>query len=247
MELDWSTFLLEIVNCLILIWILKRFLYRPVLEAVASRRREVEETLSAAKGLKEEALGEKRENLRLLQEWENRRQILEAELATEIGEMRKKRLEELDSDLEKERAKRLAQEDRRTSEWMRNAENGALEAATKFASRLLARFASSDLESMICNAFLEELAGLDAGPIREMLASRTELLVSVSSAFPLSQKCRDQIVKSISMLAGRELQGTFHEDPEIVCGLRARIGPWVMEANLVEELAFFREAAKNGG
>ena len=38
MGLDWSTFLLELVNFLILIWILKRFLYAPVKAAVEARR-----------------------------------------------------------------------------------------------------------------------------------------------------------------------------------------------------------------
>ena len=31
MELDWTTFVLEIVNFLVLVWILQRYLYRPVL------------------------------------------------------------------------------------------------------------------------------------------------------------------------------------------------------------------------
>ena len=37
MELDWSTFALEIINFLALLWILKRFLYRPILAVVAER------------------------------------------------------------------------------------------------------------------------------------------------------------------------------------------------------------------
>ncbi len=38
MELNWSTLLLEIVNFLVLVWILKRFLYRPVLQVIEERR-----------------------------------------------------------------------------------------------------------------------------------------------------------------------------------------------------------------
>ena len=38
MELNWTTFALEIVNFLALLWILKRFLYRPVLATLAERR-----------------------------------------------------------------------------------------------------------------------------------------------------------------------------------------------------------------
>ena len=55
MELDWSTFLLEIINFLILVWILKRFLYRPVLEVITRRREQVEKTLHEAHSLRAEA------------------------------------------------------------------------------------------------------------------------------------------------------------------------------------------------
>ena len=38
MELNWTTLILEIVNFLILVWILKHFLYRPVLRVIEERR-----------------------------------------------------------------------------------------------------------------------------------------------------------------------------------------------------------------
>ena len=38
MELDWTTFILEIINFLVLVWILHRFLYQPVMNVIAQRR-----------------------------------------------------------------------------------------------------------------------------------------------------------------------------------------------------------------
>ena len=55
MEFDWTTFALEIINFLILVWILKRFLYRPVLDVIARRRAGVEKTLADAKRIEAEA------------------------------------------------------------------------------------------------------------------------------------------------------------------------------------------------
>lgn len=37
MQIDWTTFTLEIINFLVLVWILQRFLYRPVLNALDKR------------------------------------------------------------------------------------------------------------------------------------------------------------------------------------------------------------------
>ena len=38
MELDWTTFVLEVINFLVLVWILRRYLYRPVLNTLAARK-----------------------------------------------------------------------------------------------------------------------------------------------------------------------------------------------------------------
>ena len=40
MGLDTTTFVLEIVNFLILLWLLNRFLYRPVQAAIARRQQQ---------------------------------------------------------------------------------------------------------------------------------------------------------------------------------------------------------------
>ena len=41
-------FVLEIINFLVLVWILKRFLYKPVLDVIARRRAGIEKTLADA-------------------------------------------------------------------------------------------------------------------------------------------------------------------------------------------------------
>ena len=55
MELSWSTFALEIVNFLVLVWILKHFLYKPVMDVIARRRADIESTLADAKTAQDEA------------------------------------------------------------------------------------------------------------------------------------------------------------------------------------------------
>jgi len=42
MHFDWSTFALQTVNFAILVWLLHRFLYRPVLRLLDARRAEID-------------------------------------------------------------------------------------------------------------------------------------------------------------------------------------------------------------
>ena len=49
MEFNLSTFILEIINFLILIWILQRLFYKPLLEVIAKRKQFIDQSLADAK------------------------------------------------------------------------------------------------------------------------------------------------------------------------------------------------------
>lgn len=55
MQFDWWTFALQTGNVLILIWLLQRFLFRPVTALIAERRQQVERAFDEAAGEKEKA------------------------------------------------------------------------------------------------------------------------------------------------------------------------------------------------
>ena len=55
MELSWSTLLLEIINFLILIWILKYFFYTPIQKTISDRKKMVQDKLEHAEKLHNEA------------------------------------------------------------------------------------------------------------------------------------------------------------------------------------------------
>ena len=49
MRFDWSTFALQTVNFAILVWLLHRFLYRPVLRLLDDRRAEIDKQYADAR------------------------------------------------------------------------------------------------------------------------------------------------------------------------------------------------------
>ena len=72
MEFNASTFFLEIFNFLILVWILQRLFYKPILETIARRKQYIDHSLEEAKSLHQEA-----DDLRDL--YENRQKLWEQE------------------------------------------------------------------------------------------------------------------------------------------------------------------------
>ncbi|MBE9486855.1 MAG: ATPase, partial [Chloroflexi bacterium] len=95
MELSWSTFLLEIINFLVLVWILKRFLYKPVLDVIARRRTGIEDRLAETQRLHDEADTLKTEYENRLADWNQERQQSRDALAQELNEERARQMEVL--------------------------------------------------------------------------------------------------------------------------------------------------------
>lgn len=55
MSVDWITVIAQIVNFLVLIWLLKKFLYRPILDGIDAREAEITERMHVANQAEEKA------------------------------------------------------------------------------------------------------------------------------------------------------------------------------------------------
>ncbi len=249
MELSWSTFLLEIVNFVVLVWILKRFLYRPVLAVIARRRAGIDRELADAAALKTEAEALRTRYEGRVEEWNAERQKAREALNQELDAERAKRLEALRGALERERTQAAAAEARRQADTAERVERTALEQAARFAARLLEHAAGPETERRLAELALEQLAALPAAQAAEiadgLAAARAPEAptLAVASAYPLDQTLRDRLATALAALLGRAPHCEFVEDPSLVAGLRVTVGPWVLGLNVRDELAGFARFA----
>ena len=95
MELSWTTFILEIINFLVLVWILKRFFYKPVLDVIARRRAGIEKTMTDAQTLHTQAEKLQEQYEGRLADWDKERQQARESLARELETEHNRKMEEL--------------------------------------------------------------------------------------------------------------------------------------------------------
>lgn len=246
MGLDWSTFLLEIVNFLILVWILKRLLYAPVKAAIERRRHRIEAVLAEADARRAEAERLRSEYESRQQGWERERAVARAELDQALNRERERRLAVVDAEITQRREQAEILDRRVREETVRHAEEKAFELAADFSARLLSRVSGQTLEARLVDMFIEDLATLD-DERRQALAALTrdsEADATISSAYPLDAARRAAVEQALFQAAGGDLACTFDEDPALIAGLRVDAGALVMCANLRDELRFFAEAAR---
>ena len=247
MELDWTTFLLEIINFIVLLWILNRFLYTPVMKVIAQRRAAIQKTLADAQAIKTEAEGSQLKYENRLSEWEQEREKAREQLHVELSHERNRQLEHLRAEIDQERKKAAAVDERRMNEFKQQAEATAVAQAGTFASRLLSRLGGPELEQRIIDLVMQDLARLPDHQLQAIRAAAplTKLSMKVTSAYPLAETQRETLCKACRALAGREVACEFNEDPALIAGLRMSFGSWVLRANLQDELSFFTESVRH--
>ena len=246
MELDWTTFTLEILNFLVLVWILKRLLYKPILKVIAERKAEIQKTLSDAETLRKEAqaLREQYENRQA--EWNREKETVRNRMVEEVNAEKARLLAGLRASLEQEREKARALEERRRTELTQQAEDAAIAQGGRFAARLLARLADAELEAKLVEVVLEDLRRI---PDEKRQAIRTACAkadgpATVTSAYLLSRSQRTSLLDAIQSFVGRPISCEWREDRDLMAGIRLSLGPWVLGANLQDELKAFSEAAQ---
>jgi len=245
MQLDLTSFVLELINFAVLVWILHRFLYKPVLAAIDRRRATVERSLAEAKAARDQAGALKTQVEARLASWERERGEAKTALAAELAAQREKGLADAARAAEQERARLAALQAKRDLERQRTNEAQALEQAAAFASRLLERLSGPELDSRLVELLVADLAALP----EDRLAALTEAAraaagsVSVQSAHPLSEAARARLERALSQQLGVECRTRYTIDESLLGGVCVALGPWLLQADLRDALRFFAEGA----
>jgi F-type H+-transporting ATPase subunit b len=244
-ELTWSTFIIEIVNFLVLVWLLQHFLYRPVRNIVDRRRESIRQELDDARAQRSagEALQARYEAR--FADWEKERAEEHERMQRELDAEREQRREALRKELidERRKARALAAHDQEVA---REAlEKRAVDAGARFASHLLQRVADAALEASLMELTVADLAGETGEELRRALCESNvdDEPVDVTTAFEAPSAQRTRIEQALATLAGRTVPCTWHINPRLVAGLRLRAGAVVVDANLAAELDAFAAAA----
>lgn len=248
MELNWSTFVLEIVNFLVLIWILKRFLYKPVLDVIARRRAGIEKNLADAKDLQANAEKLKEQYEGRLTEWERERQQAREAMLKELEAERTRKKEDLQTTLDQQRKKAEVAEARRQDDARHKIEEAALEQAAHFATRLLEQASGPDTETRLVELVITELGRLSdkkTEALRNNFGKAPGDIV-VTSAFPLADDQRQKLADALAGMISPDLPLRFEQNAELLAGVRITVGAWSLGANIRDELKGFVELANYG-
>jgi F-type H+-transporting ATPase subunit b len=223
MSFDWWTLLLQIVNFLILVWLLHRFLYKPVQAVIAKRRALAESALADASAKRAEAEAEKKQLDQARADLEAKRQSL-IDAAQKDAEAKRKAAMEAAS----KQADALLAKARAEAEKAREADIASLKeelagTAVAIAKTILTGTADHDLDAVFRARILKKLDALPAEKKTPTGAARSAGPVSVITAEPLPESEQAAWRDALKKRGFDSGPIEFSADPALVAGAELRL------------------------
>ena len=221
MLIDWFTVVAQAINFLILVWLMKRYLYRPILNAIDAREKRITAELADADAKKAEARMEREEFKRKNEEFDQQRAALLTRATGEAAAERQRLFDEARKDSDTLRAKL---QDKLSSEHQALYEEIARRTrAEAFATarKALMELAGVSLEERMVGVFTRRLREWDTGE-KEKLASMLKsphIPVLVRSAFDLPPAQRALIEGAVKESLAPEAQVRFEAVPDLISGI----------------------------
>jgi F-type H+-transporting ATPase subunit b len=216
MRIDWWTLALQTVNVLILIWILGRFFFRPVMDIVARRQGEAEKLATDAAADRQQAADERAAAQKAHSDIgaEHDRLIAEARKAAEAE--KQNLLAQAKGQIAKLRSDNEASIERDRAAAEQVIVTHASELAVDIAQRLLGRFSPDVALSVFVDGLVHELGAL---PDTERESLAADHSIEVVTAAVLSDGDKERVRTVLQQVLRREPEFAFRADAALIAGI----------------------------
>ncbi len=248
MNFDITTFILEILNFLVLMWLLKRFFYKPVQAAIAARQKAVQQIQDDARADRISADALRQDYQQRLQAWEQEKQERVQALEQTLTDERERQMIRIRAAADDEKARLEAVCEKERAALRQELQLQARQDALTFATHLLQRLQSPALETQLLHILEEDLQQLTEEQ-RATLRHAAESVhghVIIQSASPLEEAAIHQLQSLLHAAMELPIHLRNDIDATLISGVRLIIGPQRLHLNLQDELQYFRDHLLNG-
>jgi F-type H+-transporting ATPase subunit b len=239
MLIDWFTVGAQALNFLILAWLMKRFLYRPILHAIDEREKRIATELADADTKKTEAEKEREKFQKKNEEFDQQRDEF---LSKAKDEAKAERQRLFDAARQAADALRAKQQDALKSELQnlhKEIARRSREEVFAIARKMLTDLAGTTLEERMSEVFTRRLRELN-DEAKEGLAKVLKPSfdpVLVRSAFELPSAQRAAIQHALNETFSAEIQLRFETAPAVISGIELTANGRKVAWNIADYLA----------
>lgn len=240
MLVDWFTILAQVANFLILVFLLKRFLFKPVLKAIDEREKKIASSIKAAEVKMEDAEKTRDFYQEKLEDLERQKAERMQEMVEQIEQERQRKLAQVkfEAEAESDRSRLALQTEAEdfAQAFKRQLGTAVMEALEK----ALQDLSGQSLEQRMVERLAEKLTASEIGNWQTRVAEaegKPSFAIRVASTWTLLPKQR-QILEQAIKLHWPDLDTIQYEpDPARMCGLTLHWGGMQLDWTVDDYLA----------
>jgi len=238
MKINWFTVIAQLLNFLILVWLLKKFLYRPVLNAIDIREKKIAARLEDAENIKEEAKKEQDEFGKKNKQFDGQKKELMDKAIADTKVQKDKLLEDARKEVDALHTKQQKAIDDMQENLKKDLSQKTQQEVFNISRKVLTDLASVDLEEQTAKFFINRLEKLKDEDEKQFIDSFTSMSkpVIIQSAFELPKKQQTEIIKAIDKKLGKENEFEFKIAPEIISGIELSTNGYKLSWSISEYL-----------
>jgi F-type H+-transporting ATPase subunit b len=226
MLIDWFTVGAQAVNFIILVWLLKRFLYKPILNAIDAREKRIATELAAADAREAQARKSHDEFDEKNKRFDQDRDALMAKATLEIKAEHERLLDDArkaaNELLSAQRAAARTDATALMDQMMRLAAGEVFDVAR----RALGDLASTTLEERLGEIFTRRLREMkpEAKQLLDVALRAPHTAAVVRSRFALAAQEKATIQNALNETFAADIRLTFETAPDSICGIELTVG-----------------------
>ncbi len=243
MDINWFTVIAQLVNFLILVWLLKKFLYKPILNAVSEREKKITDQLKDAEDKVAVAQQEKDDFKKKNEDFEQKKKELMDTVVAEAA-IEKTKL----TDTAKAEATAMISKMKKVAKAEQESSQKALAEQTQtqvfvISRKALEAIASVSLEEQAANKFIKQLKASKDDEKQQFIdafKSHPDSIL-VKSAFDLPSDQQENIKEAVNELLEEKTTMQFKTAPCIISGIELSTNGYKVGWNLSEYLNAMEE------
>jgi F-type H+-transporting ATPase subunit b len=231
MNISWFEIIAQIINFFIILFILQKLLYKPVMKAMKERQERIQKSQIEANAKMKDATELMDTYDKKMQDIQKeKREILE-EARTQAQEKKEGLLEDYKNEAEHKRRVYLKEIEDEKENFTRHLRENLGESAVKIASHILNDISSKELQSEVFNTFILRLKNLNRDiPDPEDLTDEDHAKIHSFSALSQYEK------KTVEEVLGDQLKNvkeiSYEMDSELVLGYELHLETYTIHTNI---------------
>lgn len=236
MLIDWFTVGAQTLNFLVLVWLLKRFLYKPILDAIDGREASIAKELADANAKRVDALAEQDEFQKKNASFDQQRSELLEQATNDANTERLRLIDAARATAEALHTKQQLQMESEEHNLHEEIIRRTHEEVFAITRKTLIDLADTKLEERITEMFLHRLRALNDGDRASLVVAMkgTSDPVRVRSAFDLPKVQETALQMELNALLNSTVNVHFETAPKLISGIELSIHGQRISWNMVD-------------